>query len=368
MKTAFYFFLVLLTSNVLSQETHVIHSELFNNPEAMIYDEVSKRYIVGNAGDGKILVIDSLENVSVLNDSVGSNMLMSFEIMGDLLFVSANAPQAIYCLDKNDGELVYKIGLDSVSSGFAQMAVDSRSNYIYVAHQSGKVFKINPITQSCSLFANSGISNTSQSVEVDEENNRLIVLFWSYTTMKYIDIDDSTNVTTSATTGSSSYTGSLKTDDGYIYASSWSGSKIRKIDLAFPDDSENFCTDSLNKPVGISYNNHKDEFAVSNFGNHTVTIIRHANESGFKSPKKENSGLSVRMNNYTNELIVNSTKYINQEILYSIFDMTGRLIIQDNMFVNSGEGKVGVQELNSGFYCVVFSTHGLLLDSSIFVK
>jgi len=354
--------LLIISETVYSQDIHVIQNILFNNPEAMIYDESDQRYLVGNAGDGKILVIDSLENVSVLVESIGSSMIMSFEIIDDLLFVSANSPSGVYCLNKNDGQVIYMI--NSLPVGCAQMAYHQATNNIFLANQSGKIYKINPDTQSCSLFASDGISSNPQTLEIDEENNRLMVLHWNSSSITYVDIDDSTNVTTSTSTGLNSYTASVKIDNEHIYASSWNGSKIRKINYEFPENSETFCEDSLANPVGITYNIDKDEFAVCNFGNNTVTIIK--NDIGTHTEELiiDTKEINAHFNNSNHELIINSENYINEKINYTIYNMGGRIVYSNHFISSSKSYKRNLSQIKAGVYCIVFHCNNKKLNSS----
>ncbi len=110
MKTKILFFItaVLIFSNTaISQQISVLSDPLFNNPEGIIYDEETNQYFVGNANDGKLLIIDSLNNVSIFKETVGADMIMAFEIVGDSLLISTNYPRSLTCINKNTGDSIF---------------------------------------------------------------------------------------------------------------------------------------------------------------------------------------------------------------------------------------------------------------------
>ncbi|MBI9037138.1 MAG: linear amide C-N hydrolase [Bacteroidales bacterium] len=276
MKTKIIFFLavVFIVSNtVVSQQVSVLSDPLFNGPEGIIYDEENNQYIVGNANDGKLLIIDNFNNVSIFKENIGANVIMAFEIIGDSLLISTNEPRTLTCIDKNTGEPIYQLFIDTISNACSQMAYDDRTGFLYIVDQYGAILKADVKNASCNIFTTS-LSQGTQAIEIDTVENRLIIFSWPTSIIKYVNINDSTDITNGPATGITKCTSSTLDNNGYIYVSSWSGHKVMKMHIDSLDNAENFCNDSLFQPVGITYNPVDEKFAVCNFGNNTITFIQ----------------------------------------------------------------------------------------------
>ena len=101
-----YIAVAFIFSNIaMSQQISVLSDPLFNGPEGIIYDEEKNQYFVGNADDGKLLIIDSLNNVTLFKENIGADVIMSFEIIGDSLLISTNGPPTLTCINKNTVQL-----------------------------------------------------------------------------------------------------------------------------------------------------------------------------------------------------------------------------------------------------------------------
>lgn len=276
MKTKILFFIavVFIVSNTaVSQQVSVLNDPLFNGPEGIIYDEENNQYIVGNANDGKLLIIDNFNNVSVFKENIGANVIMAFEIIGDSLLISTNEPRTLTCIDKNTGEPIYQLFIDTISNACSQLAYDDRTGFLYIVDQYGAILKADVKNASCNIFT-TRLSQGTQAIEIDTVENRLIIFSWPTSIIKYVNINDSTDVTNGPATGITKCTSSTIDNNGYIYVSSWSGHKVMKMHIDSLDNAENFCNDSLYQPVGITYNPVDEKFAVCNFGNNTITFIQ----------------------------------------------------------------------------------------------
>lgn len=334
-----------------SQNIEVLENPLFNGPEGIIFDEETNQYYVGNATDGKLLIIDSLHNVSIFKDSIGANMIMSFEILGDSLFISTNYPRTLTCINKLTGDSIYQVNLDTMASSCSQMAYDSTRGYIYIVDQTGGIIKADANEGICEPFVTTGLSQGSQSIEIDKENNRLVLFCWSDSRVKYIDLNDSSNITFGPSTGSMKYSATVIDNQGFIYASSWSGNKVKKMHIDSLDNASTFCSDSLYQPVGITLNKQKEIVAVCNYGANNITFIPFSDTSTLNTETgyiHKNSEFGVYYNNMDKTLNISNVE--NTFSYLKIIDLVGRIIWEVNNIAISEESKFKTPELQTGIY------------------
>ncbi len=352
MKTRILFFItaVLIFSNTaISQQISVLSNPLFNGPEGIIYDEEENQYFVGNANDGKLLIIDSFNSVSIFKENIGANVIMAFEIIGDSLLISTNEPRTLTCINKNTGDSIYQLILDTIADACSQMAYDDRTGYLYIVDQYGAILKADVKNAYCNVFATINLSQGTQAIELDSIENRLIVFSWPTSVVKYININDSTDVTNGPATGTTKCTSSTMDDDRYIYVSSWSGHKVMKMHIDSLDNAEIFCNDSLCQPVGITYNPVDNKFAVCNYGNNTITFIQVTDTiTNVESQIKESlNDMKIIYNPSLNEIKVVFDACLQKEYQLSIIDIMGRNLVNKTIEI-AGTGKNSTQLSTAG--------------------
>lgn len=361
-------FFVALSSFLNAQNTRVIQSEYFNGPEAVIYDAELKQYFVGNAGDGKIMTIDSLGNVEPFMDTIGANKIMSFEIIGDSLFASTNTPPTITCLNKITSEIIYQLNMDSVVGTFSQTAIDTRTNEIYIVVQQGAVYKVKPELGLIWEFANDGVESSSQTIEIDTIQNRLMVFYWNIPQVTYINLYDSTDVTTGPHIGSYQNTGSVFVEHEYIYLSTWSGSRIRRFHRDSVGETITFCNDSLSQPTGLTYNPDKEELATCNYQNNTVTIISTKAESptGFGYNQLNKDALQIFNSLYGKKIFIKNPNDVHLISSVNIYNSVGQLV---RRIVNPSSDQnqmlqIDCSDFSPGFFVVTIYGETQIIGSS----
>ena len=353
---------VLVFSNItISQQISVLSDPLFNNPEGIVYDEEKNQYFVGNAEDGKLLIIDSLNNVSVFKENIGADMIMAFEIVGDSLLISTNYPRSLTCINKNSGDPIYQLNLNSIASSCSQTTYDERTGYLYIVDQYGAILKADVENACCHVFAGNNLPDGSQTIELDTIANRLILFSWPTSVITFININDSTDVTNGPNTNTKKYLCSTKDDDEYIYVSSWEGHKVMKMHIDSLDNAEIFCDESLYQPAGITYNPVEDEFAVCNNGNNTITFIM-VSDTITNTETFANASINeikIIYNPSSNKIKVIFDATPHKEYQVSIIDMMGRNLVNKTIDITAmgmNSTQLSTAGLPRGIYLVQLRT------------
>jgi hypothetical protein len=335
----------------------VLSDPLFNGPETIAYDEENNQYFVGNATDGKLLIIDSLNAVTVFKDNIGADVLMDLLIVGDSLFISANDPASLTCLDKNTGATIYQIILEDIADACSQMVYDSRTENIYIAEQYGKILKADINTQNYHIFASAGVPSGTTTVEIDTSENRLILFSWSSSYSKYLNLDDSTDIYNGPSIGTLQNTGSMMDNEGYIYVSSWVEHEVIRAHVDSLDNAQVFCDESLFSPVGITQNANTNTIAISNYGNNTVSFICDPDTiTGIGHQLLEqNIYMNLIYTPGSKELVVNFDAPKPDHYHINVYDVSGRIHISKAMeaaYAGPTSFRISIAGLREGIYLV----------------
>ena len=267
MKTLFFIFFTICYAllNVSFAQTN-----LLDDPEGIAYHQESKCYFVSNANNGEIIKIDSLKNQTVFYQ--GFNIPMGVEIVGDSLFVASNDPSTISCININNGELVNSI-LITENTTMAHMDIDTRTGFLYVIGQAGKVFKINTQTISYNEFVGYGLPSGTQTCTVDTLNNCLYIFCWPITDVRSVNLADSSDIQNLVNPVLGQNIDCTRDSQGNIYVSSWQGNIINKFTPDCSITPEVFAS-GFNKPAGLIFNPENNLIAICNFGDNTVDYIQ----------------------------------------------------------------------------------------------
>ena len=361
-------FFVALNSYLTAQQTHIVESDLFDGPEAIIYDSELKLYYIGNAGDGKILKMDSLGLVEPFIDSIGVEMVMSFEIIGDSLFASTNYPSTLTCLNRYTGDLIYQLDMDSIVQSFSQTVVDRRNNNIYIVVQQGEVYKVIPDKAQIWKFADAGVQTSAQGIEIDTLQNQLMIFSWSLPQATFINLSDSTDVSIGPNIGSYQNTGSVTAPDGYVYLSTWSGHQIRKFHKDSIAEAVSFCNESLYKPVGITYNLDKKQLGVCNYGNNTVTIVNLTADTltGMSSYNLQSQQLRIYNPINTRGVVIECQNPVERISSVYFYNSVGQVVqrVWEPYINNNQSIHIDASRLPAGFYIVTVSAGKQIIGSS----
>ncbi len=243
----------------------IFAQNLLNNPESVVYDSVGKYYLVSNKGNGKIIKIDSTGGQSVWQSD--QNSIRGMHILNDCVYVCCDAGVVGY--DLTNAEKINTIAI--ADRNFLNDITADSAGQIYASDSgNGKIYKVNPITKTYSIFA-SGLSGPN-GLLCDEENSRLLVCHWgSNATIKAIQFVNG-SVSLVKATSLSDLDGLAADSHGQIYVSSWRSNSIYRYDRQFSSGPV-IVSAGHSGPADIYINKDTDILAVPNFNNNTVDFI-----------------------------------------------------------------------------------------------
>lgn len=338
------------------QQVHTLTHSLLNGPEGIIYDEDRDLYFIANATDGKILTLNAEHEFQIFAEGFG--IAMGFNIIGDSLFIASNSPRKFSCLNKFSGDTLYQIDLNDSTISISQMVYDSRNGFMYLNGQEGSIVKIDIKRATYSMFvkAGEGLINGSQTIELDTVENRLLVFSYPSPLMKSVSLSDSTEIE-SINCGLSKSIASMRDEEGDIFVSSWTGSRIWKFTPPDYTHKTLVCNDSLDGPAGIAYNTLNEEYAVCNYYGNFITFIDKDYHIGFNESNKPH-GVNAIYSIYnraisTVEVHIKET-FPEEDFEYIVFNLQGRKIQTGLLSKSSGlhQYNVPFKNRNAGIYFI----------------
>lgn len=248
-----------------STSSEIWAQPVFNAPESVVYDVANERYLVSNAGDGKILEVDTQGMLQVFNDS--QNGCRGLQIIEGSLYAACNAGVAV--MDLATGQTTSVIAI--ADRGFLNDVAADTSGHLYVTDsQEGKVFQITLSNQSWTTFVADLMSPNG--LLFDEAENRLLLCsFRNNAPIQSISLAD-TSVATLVETNLANLDGLARDLDGNIYVSSWGSGAIHRFESTFNAPPEIVSPDHDN-PADIFFNTYTHQLAVPNFGANTFALV-----------------------------------------------------------------------------------------------
>ena len=295
----------------------------FNNPESVEYDFNNNKWIISNCGNGTIVQIDSLGEFSYFQ--TGLSEPLGIHINGNILYVSTNTLRGF---DLETGEQVMSLSLPATQHIDGITSDDS--GFLYVIDTGGRIFKVNPGDQSYTTFVSSGLAAYPQDMIFDDENNRLLVVGWSYhAPVQAVSLEDS-SVTTLIYTSTGYFDGITEDQNGNVYLASHFGEgAIYKYDNLFWFPPETVSS-GHSEPAGIFYNLRDDILAVPNYGSSTVDFLDMTTGIIINGRKRAPQDFTLYQS-YPNPF--NSSTCIKYELSFksnvniSVYDVSGRNIV-----------------------------------------
>ena len=254
---------------IVTSFPHLIFTQnLLNGPEGIVFDATHNRYLVANAGNGRIVQIDS--NGVQSNFLTGISLPLGMHIVDSILYISTNSPAVVKGFDLDSSKNVMNVPIPS-ALGLSGISSDTSGN-LYVANQGGSIYKVRINSQTYSTFANSGLPGGPQGVLVEPDKNRLLVVgFQSNSPIVAVSLSDST-VSNVVNTSIGQFSTIIRDDDNNYYVSSWRTGAVHKYDPYFTNPPVLF-SDGHSQPTGLCYTIHNRVLAVSNYGSNTVSFI-----------------------------------------------------------------------------------------------
>jgi len=249
-----------------------LHAQFFyNNPESVVYDSINDRYLVSNWGDGSIVQVNWEGEISYFSAIL--SRIAGLYIYEDMLLVASNLEPYIGLIgfDLNTDEMVLNIPIEG--SGLLNDITSDSNGFVYITdYWDTKVFKVNIIEQTYSIFALDGLTDPN-GIVYDEPNNRLLVTSTIYPTYPLfaINIDDG-SVSIAIITNIPSQDGIALDNEGNFYISSWYTNSCHRYDPGFENPPE-VITSGHSGPADIFFDRINNKLCVPNFNNNTVEFI-----------------------------------------------------------------------------------------------
>ncbi len=318
---------------------------LLSGPECISFDSLHNRYLVSNWSNGNIIAIDSAGNQSYFKQRSGNALGNCID--GNTFYVSiGNAILGLNLDNPNDKVMYLPIAGASQMDG---MTVDDNNNLYVVEVPTAKIYKINLLTHTYSVFVSSGVSSRPQDVIYDRDYGRLLVCSWyANSPIQAVDLSDST-ISNLVNTPTGNCDGLALDGNGNYYFSTWINNSIYYYDTTFSNPPTLFSS-GHSGPANICFNKKDNVIAVPNFNSNSVSFI-----SVIPSSVKENGAEQMNFNlfqNYPNPF--NPATIIKYKIpeqsfvSLKIYDLLGNII---STLVN--------EEKPKGDYGVEFNATGL---------
>ncbi len=252
--------------------TETIAENLLVNPESVVYDSISDRYLLSNFGNGAIVQIDSDGNHSYFNtDFMTYYNVVGLHIKDGFLYAAANGVyMGVKVFDLATGEMTGSI--DIPGAFFLNDVTSDTSGYAYVSDfEANKIYKLRFSDYNVSTFVNTG-NAIPNGLLFDARNNRLLVTlhFTSQDLLAAVDLGDS-SLTTLANVGVP-LDGLTEDDERNVYVSAWATNSIYRFD---PDFSQSYTivASGFTSPADISFNKKHSLMAVPNFNANRLDLV-----------------------------------------------------------------------------------------------
>ncbi len=326
------FFIVLIT-------TEPLISQVYNEPESVVYDATNDRYLVSNKGNGDIISVPRTDpnNLSFFYTSAYCVSLRGITIVGNTLWGAgtnslATQNQYLFSFDIATGNLIKSI---LISTGvFLNDIVADANGTIYVSDDNNnKIYRVNPETGGYSDLLFDGANG----LLFDEANNRLLYTDDTPQTGSQISaIDLATNTSSVLITNPNfQWLDGLTVDHlGNYYVSSWSTNEVYRYNpnfTAFIVASTGHNGVLHSGPADIFYDQVNNVLAVPNFTANTVDFIPFAQLSTYDSEISIPNEFQLHQN-YPNPFNPNTTiNYAITEELFvnvAIYNLLGAEVVQ----------------------------------------
>ena len=252
-------------------ENKLENPDPYNHPECCVYDYANDRWLVSNTGGsdpGYILEVDDEGNTAMFKSNIEDPLGMC--IAENTLYVS-DADNGVLGFDLATGEEVFFMSFNPIISMDGQ-AYDN-NGHLFVVDTYGRIYKIYLEENFKTLFVSSGLTDYTQDIVFDEENNRLLAIGYAYhAPIQAIDLSDST--VTNYPTSFNNYDGITMDQRGHVYlASHQSPGRIIKY-FSGLNGSYEVVSSGHNQPAGLHYNKQDNILAIPNYGGNSVDFIR----------------------------------------------------------------------------------------------
>lgn len=347
----------------------------YHQPESVTQDANTGNYLVSNYNNGNsnIVVVDHSHTIiDTLVDNVSE--CLGIHASDGILYASCDRYLRGY--DLISGAEVFQIYVSA--NGWLDGITSDNEGYLYVVDTGGRVFKVDPEMSEVDVIIQ-GLPSSTQDIEYDWINNRLIIVAWasdssihSYN-LETEEIEEITN------TDIGRYDGICMDAEGNFYAATHYGSDhVYKFDNDFAPDYETIDGD-FNEPAGLYYDSINELLIVPQFGADSVSFIPHAM---IDSDEIVTQDLPVNLMNIPNPFnpetwIHYSISNESVHVKLSIFNVKGQEIVTlvDKMeypgtkrVMWNGKDKHGIEQPSGIYFSCLKTGDKVLTDKLLLLK
>ncbi|MCP4631289.1 MAG: T9SS type A sorting domain-containing protein [candidate division Zixibacteria bacterium] len=333
-------------------------AQLLDSPESIEYDSIFDRYLVSSWDNGNMIQIDSngVQSVFIANGACYAGL----HITGSRIY-AAGRNDGIRAYDLFSGMLVLEIDIPEATL-LNDITSDTSGNIYVTDPQQNKIFRINPVTESYTIFVENNIYSPN-GIYFDEGNNRLLLCSSrSYSPIQAISLEDSSVTTIITNTGLHVLDGFTEDSRGNYYVSSWGTDNVYMYDHEFANAPELISSHS-SSPADIHCNKHVDELAVPIFYYDRVEFVDVSSSSVIDNGMNTVPELISFHQNYPNPFNASTTIKFDLEyntiVDISVYDISGRKIetIFEGIKPKGSHGvRLNAEDYSSGVYFYSITT------------
>ncbi|MCK6641234.1 MAG: T9SS type A sorting domain-containing protein [Bacteroidia bacterium] len=338
MKKIYCAFLVVMSITTL-------HSQTFNSPESVEYDNANSRWIVGQNGSGALHVYSPASGtLTPFTSTVLSSGPHGIEIMGDTLYACDGA--SIKGFDLTTGIQVVNMNL---GASFLNGLTSDGVKYLFATDFTSKrIYRVCPSAGTFNIMCTT--TYTPNGIIYDGANNRCVFVNWGANArVQAMSLADS-SVSTLYSTTTSNIDGITRDAAGYWYITTWGGTALRRFDPAFSASPVSVMT-GLSNPADIDINAAGDSIGIPNSGNANNVVFYTNITTTVEEPSLvETKVFPVPSTGDVNVNFASPVNNVNAEL----YDMSGKLLSTEKY--SGTQYIVQRNGLSAGNYIIVFRT------------
>jgi len=343
-------------------------AQTYQNAESAEYDPINNRWLVSNGS--RIISDDGAGNLSYFGVGGATH---GMEVVGNILFAVDGGAVRAYDLD-----LEILVGFVNIPGAqfLNGLTNDGNGNLYVTDFGAQKIHKINAsdFNNMTSEEIVSDTQGTPNGVVYDGENNRLVVVFWSFfTDIKAVDLTDN-SLSTILSTNLGNIDGIDEDNDGNYYISSWSpNAQISKFDKDFANPLEVISTPFINNPADIGYSLETDTLAIP-IGNDVVFVGFETEDSttAVTNLSADDLGFKIFPNPVSDQSYIQFELEQNEDLNLQILDQQGRVI----RTLLKGQQSPGIHKIlfaghdlaDGVYYCRLRIKNSIVTQKVIFIN
>ena len=237
--------LLVFTLTILS--VSFLQSQELSSPESIVWDPITGRYLVSNAGDGLLRAIDTNGESSLYGlEAKASHGLL---IQGDRLYACYRTTVRAYDLSTEALVDVYSVPGAKFLNGICADDFDQ----LYLTDFTTKaIHRVSLDTDGDMRSASTWkrLDRIPNGIAYDSNNDELLVLTWGSDAEIFCIDRETARIKMREPSGYDNLEGIL-IDDGEIFVSAWSPAAILHFEHGLKEGAEELVIDDLEKPTGL---------------------------------------------------------------------------------------------------------------------